>query len=432
MALHCEHCQKTFPTNTSLYKHKNGVHNNSNLVLVNHTHKKVGDNIPSYPRTQSFPDPDDLSTPKQIRKKPRADGEQRKNKGTSPDEYKIKHNASDGKSPKRKRDPQRSPILTIIDSYEDGGDNSQKRKSDSENYDLSSIDSYEDDGGLSPKRIADSPNDVLKLIDSDECITRRRSKPHSVGTNNYKSLYKECVNEKKRTGQEFRAKMLDNKKGYTSDFTRLEREKTDVLYNIQSQHNKEMQDKQLLHDKQLSDLQKIKDSQCDDRIKQLEKKCEDEKNTIRETFKKQLADEEKESDRKLKLLNNQIRSLQEDDENLNSLTKAIFNSTNMEEISEIQRLVKNHQVDAVVQNHLPTLQNLFLSLSYGILPTCRPQKDQVSDEQRQLVEKIQTASSQTAKKLIKEKHSQVINLFTIIDDSLKLARNTYNRYGIAP
>ncbi len=232
--------------------------------------------------------------------------------------------------------------------------------------------------------------------------------------------------------QDLRAKMLDNKKSYSSDFTRLESEKAVELYHIQLQHNKEMQDKQVLHDKQQSDLQKMKDSQCDDKIKRLEDKCEEEKNKIRETFKKQLADEEQESDRKLKLLNDQIKSLQEDDANSNSLTKTIFNSSNMEEISEIQRLVKNHQVDVVVQYHLPTLQKLFLSLSYGIIPTCRPQKDQVSNEQRQLVEKIQTASSQTARKLIKEKHSQVIHLFTIIDDSIKLARNTYNRYGISP
>ncbi len=146
---------------------------------------------------------------------------------------------------------------------------------------------------------------------------------------------------------------------------------------------------------------------------------------------RQLADEEQESNRKLKLLNDQIKSLQADDANLNSLTKAIFNCTTMEEIYEIQRLVKNHQIDVVVQNHLPTLQNLFLSLSYGILPICQPQREKVSDEQREIVEKIQTASRQNAKKLIKEKRAQVVNLFTIIDESLKLARNTYNRYGVA-
>ena len=193
-----------------------------------------------------------------------------------------------------------------------------------------------------------------------------------------------------------------------------------------------MQDKQLLYDKQRFDLEKLKDAQCDERIKKIEQQCEDEKKKIREKFKKQLVDEEKEGSRKLKMLNDQIKSLQEDGENLKSLTKSIFNHNAMNEISEIQRLVKNHRVDVVAQKHLTTLQNLFLSLSYGILPTCQPQTEQVSNEQRELVEKVQTASSRVAKKLIKGKHSQVIHLFTIIDDSLKLARNTFNRYGIAP
>ena len=174
------------------------------------------------------------------------------------------------------------------------------------------------------------------------------------------------------------------------------------------------------------DLEELLDGKRDDEIQEINKRHE----KIVDAQRKEMEDYEKECERKLKLLNDQIKAMEKDDEDLSSLSKAIFNCTTMEEIFEIQKLVNNHQLDEVVKNHLPTLQNLFLSLSYGILPICQPQRDQVTDDQRQLVEKIQTASPQTVKRILKEKRADIINLFTIIKKSIKLARDTYNQYGI--
>jgi hypothetical protein len=101
----------------------------------------------------------------------------------------------------------------------------------------------------------------------------------------------------------------------------------------------------------------------------------------------------------------------------------------MEEIFKIQRLVESHQMDVVIRDHLETLQNLFLSLSYGVLPICQPQRKKVTDNQRDLVERIQTASKPTAKRLLVANKDQVVNLFSIIKDSIKLARNSYNKYA---
>ena len=60
------------------------------------------------------------------------------------------------------------------------------------------------------------------------------------------------------------------------------------------------------------------------------------------------------------------------------------------------------------------------------------QRQMVTPKQRKLVEKIQSSSSTTAKRYLKEGREEVINLFTIINDSLKLIRNTFNRYGTLP
>ncbi len=317
----------------------------------------------------------------------------------------VTDNYDDSISTKRMCDPENDNKLTVRDGYSDG---STKTKPNSQA-----------DG---------SP----QIGDSREYIPNRRSKPYSKRSKDYKSLYKRCVGEKIRMEQEFHAKMQNLKKRYTSVSSRLEGNKVEEVSAIQSQHEKEMQSKQALHDKQQLDLEKLKDNQYGNKIKELEKRFGDEKKEIREKFMKQLADVEEVSEKKCKLLNDQIKSLREDDESLNPLTKAVFNCTSMAEIYKIQKLVKNHQLDDVVKNHLPALQNLFLSLSYGVIPICDSQRRAVTDEQRALVEKIQTASNQTVKRLINEKRDQVINLFTIINDSLKLARNAYNRYGSNP
>ncbi len=155
-------------------------------------------------------------------------------------------------------------------------------------------------------------------------------------------------------------------------------------------------------------------------------------NNINIAHKKELDDNEKEFQRKLNILNDQIKAMQEDDEDLSSLSKEIFNCKTMEEIFEIQKLVKSYQIDIVIQKHLTTLQNLFLSLSYGVLPISRPQREQVTDNQRDIVERIQTASSSVAKSILRENRAEIIKLFAIIKDSIKLARDSYNRFRIKP
>ena len=72
---------------------------------------------------------------------------------------------------------------------------------------------------------------------------------------------------------------------------------------------------------------------------------------------------------------------------------------------------------------------MFLSLNYGILLICQPQRNTITESQRRLVENIQGKSKSTAIKLVLENREEIANLFSIIEDSLVLARNSFNRYG---
>ena len=73
---------------------------------------------------------------------------------------------------------------------------------------------------------------------------------------------------------------------------------------------------------------------------------------------------------------------------------------------------------------------MFLSLSYRVLPICQPQRDTITDSQRELVGKIQNSSFNIAKGILKENREEIANLFSIIEYSLNLARNSFNPYGI--
>ena len=387
MSLLCEYCTSSFTTNAKLYMHKKTVHGNPSLVLVNHGHN---------------------------------------NDATSGGKRKLGSNrGKNHPSNNQKPDPQLDPNLTVIDDYD------AKRPKNDENDDgLKIIDEVNDEDDSDGD---DQRDPGLTIVDRWD-----RAK-------DYRQLYKDCIREGKNAKIKFErqnGRLLSEHR--TELDNRLEAQQADYDKQIKSLKNR--------HEKQLSDLEDVKDSLCKDELQKLQHELDsvkekyetelarlkatikgfvDDADDVIKKHKTELAEMEKNCQEKIKKLNDYIKSQQDDDDtDVNPLIKAIFNCTTMEEIFKIQRLVKTHQWDILVQDHLPTLQNLFFSLSYGIIPICQPQRDKVTDEQRSLVEEIQSASRSNAKKILFSKRNQVANLFSIINDSIKLARNSYNRYSV--
>ena len=286
-----------------------------------------------------------------------------------PRDYEIKPNPTPN-------DGQDDDDLKIIDSFDDDGQGDEG---------LQVVDSYDNDG---------QSDDGLTVVDSIDSV-------------DYKKLYEECLASKKRIENLCQKKILDLKKKYEERIDSLKENYRDKLRDFGNEMKAEYDER----------VDKIRESHA--------KATKD----LNDAHNKAMEDYERECKRKIKLLSDQLQAVKDDDDDLSSLTKAIFNCTTMEEIFQIQKLINNHQIDVLIQNHLPTLQNLLLSLSFGILPICQPQRDQVTDEQRRVVEQLQTASPSNAKNILKNKRGDVINLFTIIKDSIKLARDTYNRYS---
>ena len=378
MDLQCNICGKHFNTNHGLYTHKQKMHTKPSVILVNHDKHR-----------------DDHWTPSKRKLEP-------------------EHEFSDRYvyPPKKRRDDELDDDLKIIDEFKD-----EEYKEDGlyveSDEDMESID--------------DAPKDVS--TDDDDANLPPPSNPVQPpipsSQLNYKALYEKCRQDYNKM------KLSCKKKLHAAN----RKHKADLKHELDELNNKRDVDIATLRErlrKQMNELEQVKNIEIDDHIRRIQ-------NEQQVTIQKMgiehqdIIDKlEAECDQRIKVLKTLVKDLQDEEEEFTNLSKAIFNCTTIEEIFEIDRLVKNHQLDVVARDHLKTLQNLFLSLSYGILPICDIQRKMVTPRQRELVEKIQSASSTSAKRYLKENHNEVVNLFTVIHDSLKLIRNTFNRYGTLP
>jgi len=394
MSLQCDKCGKSYPTNASLYQHKHLAHPKPKLMLVNHSHD--GSKSSKRPRSYNLPHP----KPKKREMLPPVTKQDQPRE--KPRDYEIKPNPDP-----QKYDGQDDKGLKVVDSY---GDDEQGDDG------LRVVDSYDDGQGDDGLRVVDSYDDdsqgdgQLKIIDSyddDGQSDSNLTVIDSFNTPNYKALYEDCLKSKK-----------DIKKGCQQK-----------LDNIRRKHEEKISDLKESYRGRLREFGDKMKEEYEERIEKMRDVHGKAVQTLQGAHDKVMKDYEQNCKRKIKLLSDQLQAVKDDDEDLSNLAKIIFNCTTMEEIFQIQKLVKNHQIDELVQKHLPTLQNLFLSLSFGVLPICQPQRDQVTDEQRRVVEQLQVASQSSAKNILKNKRGEVINLFTIISDSIKLARDAYSRYG---
>ena len=371
--LECDTCGKVFNTNAGLYTHKQMMHNNPSVVLVNHNRHR-----------------NDHWRPPERKRKP----SKRKHRGPESEFDKFVY------PPKKRRDDEDDGGLEVIDEVHDDTDPEL-------DDDMEIIDEY------------DRPLEVLTDDDDDDENLPPHPNPSIPSSQiNYRKLYEKCRQNynkmKSRCKNKLEALNRKHKAILKRKLNELNDKRDADIANMREQFRKQM-----------TDLEQAKTLEINDRVRGIQNEHQA---TIVE-YQGKMAEMDAECEDKIKTLKTHIKDLQEEGEEFTDLSKAIFNCTTIEEIFEIERLVKNHRLDVVAQKHLKTLQNLFLSLSYGILPLCDAQRKMVTPKQRELVDKIQSSSSVTAKRYLKENHNEVVNLFTVINDSLKLMRNTFNRYG---
>ena len=178
-------------------------------------------------------------------------------------------------------------------------------------------------------------------------------------------------------------------------------------------------------EKQISE----KEEKYKSEISETEENCKNKLNEQMHNYTSTISEIENHYENQINLLKEKIKSLQDDEHSFEPLNKAIFNCITIEEIFKIKKLIRNREFDELVNKHLDTLQKLFLSLSYGVIPICQPQRDVISDSQKKLIAKIETSTPSKAKNLIMQNRSDIVNIFEIIDQSLELATASYDKFN---
>ena len=381
----------SFPQTRVLYIQKQTQHDSPKLLIMNHAHehnekRELDHESPSKPKR---PTVSELDEDLEVIDEHKFDGGKKRKRAENNDS-----NIQDLKKPRIEHQQDKDDLEDIAEYNDDV------------------IFEWEDDDG--------KDNTNLKIDDVHD-------RPNKNKKNlNYKHLYAECFKSNKKLRVKIKKILESNNRRYKDEKSKLQQD----LQNQKSHYKEKIVKLKRFHETQMTDLDALKEGQCNDKLDEVERKYNDKLVDMQAKHKNDLEFMEAECKDKVKKLSDHIKSIQEDDASLNTLTDAIFNCTTMEEIFEIQKLVKNHQIDFVIEKHLKTLQNLFLSLSFGILPVCQAQRKKVTDKQRKLVERIQSSSGHYAKRIIKSNREDITNLFEIIDDSLKLARNSFNRFGI--
>ena len=124
-----------------------------------------------------------------------------------------------------------------------------------------------------------------------------------------------------------------------------------------------------------------------------------------------------------------IEALENDDKpGFKPIEDAIFNEPIMAEIIKIEKLASKYKFDEIINDHIETLQKMFMALSYGVIPVTKPQRSEITDFQRKLVGSIEISDEEEAGNMIKENIQELANLFVIIEDSLKLARKSFHKF----
>ena len=418
----CEICGKRFELLSHLYMHKQS--HTPNLLLHQHPHPAFGMDTKQVALREKGDRYLPVANTLRVQSKSSDDSDFEFSSYNKGRRLKRKRSSDDGEDGgpivKRIREKEATNKSLKIKPY-DRNDRRIKRgkakKARVKGRKLKKVLDNEDEKGIDSSEEERDPGlRAVEIYSSDSEMENQREK---------QSNFREVKNLKN---------MLEDVREDCRDMINDEKERcTDTLLEVKSKNKTLLAGLKENHRDDIIAIEK----KCEEKLSQKDKVHKIEIDNLTEKFEDGMKEKHKEfeameSDYKAKIdmLNKLLQSEQEDDEYLTPLAGAIFNCTTMEQIFEIKNLIESYKVNELTEKHYKTLQNMFLSLSYGVLPICQPQRDTITDSQRELVGKIQNSSFNTVKGVLNENREEIANLFTVIEDSLKLARNSFNRYGV--
>ena len=112
------------------------------------------------------------------------------------------------------------------------------------------------------------------------------------------------------------------------------------------------------------------------------------------------------------------------------VTKKIYNCISIQEISQLRNLFRRNKWDEVIKpKNIAVILHLIVGVDNDAIPICNPQTSNITSEQRELIHTLKTSSPSDALNIIRNNQSSIESLFKILDQSLRMMVNLFNKYG---
>ena len=112
------------------------------------------------------------------------------------------------------------------------------------------------------------------------------------------------------------------------------------------------------------------------------------------------------------------------------VTKKIYNCISIQEISQLRNLFRRNKWDEIIKpKNIAVILRLIVGVDNDAIPICNPQTSNITSEQRELIHTLKTSSPGDALNIIRNNQSSIESLFKILDQSLRMMVNLFNKYG---
>ena len=112
------------------------------------------------------------------------------------------------------------------------------------------------------------------------------------------------------------------------------------------------------------------------------------------------------------------------------VTRKIYNCISIQEISHLRNLFRRNKWDEIIKpNNIAVILRLITSVDNDAVPICNPQTSNITSQQRHFIHTLKSSSPNNALNIIQNNQSSIESLFKILDQSLRMMVNLFNKYG---
>ena len=112
------------------------------------------------------------------------------------------------------------------------------------------------------------------------------------------------------------------------------------------------------------------------------------------------------------------------------VTKKIYNCISIQDISQLRNLFRRNKWDEIIKpKNIAVILRLIVGVDNDAIPICNPQTSNITSEQQELIHTLKTSSPSDALNIIRNNQSSIESFFKILDQSLRMMVNLFNKYG---